>query len=167
VSAEAGPANRHYGGLDPHDVDSRVGVRLATDTDVGSLIELRAAWKGGPADSAYQAALEQWWQRERDQRVTWLAESGDRPVGMLNMLVFTRMPSPGRLRSQWGYVANVFVVEALRNAGIGRRLVDAATAYADEHDFARLVLSPSPRSVPFYQRAGFDFGRTLMTRPDA
>ena len=134
---------------------------------MGSLIELRAAWKGGPVDPAYVTAFEQWWERERDQRVTWLADSGDRPVGMLNMLVFTRMPTPDRLRSQWGYVANVFVVEALRNAGIGRRLVDAATAYAEEHDFVRLVLSPSPRSVPFYQRAGFDFGRTLMTRQDA
>jgi GNAT superfamily N-acetyltransferase len=166
VSAEAEPANRHYGGLGPHDVDSRAEVRQAGDADVGSLIELRAAWKGGPVDPAYVAAFEQWWERERDQRVTWLAESGDRPVGMLNMLVFTRMPTPGRPRSQWGYVANVFVVEALRNAGIGRRLVDAATAYADAHDFARLVLSPSPRSVPFYQRAGFDLGRTLMTRQD-
>jgi len=167
VSAEAGPANRHYGGLDPHDVDSRVAVRRAADADVRSLIELRATWKRGPVDAAYVAAFEQWWRRERDQRVTWLASIDDRPVGMLNMLVFTRMPTPERLRSQWGYVANVFVLEELRNTGIGRRLVAAATAYADEHDFARIVLSPSPRSVPFYRRAGFDFDNTLMTRHHA
>jgi hypothetical protein len=50
----------------------------------------------------YVAAFEQWWRRERDQRITWLASIDDRPVGMLNMLVFTRMPTPERWRSQWG-----------------------------------------------------------------
>ena len=144
--------------------NSDVEVRRADDADVGSLIELRAAWKGEPVDPAYIAAFEQWWQRERDQRVTWLATVGDRSVGMLNMLVFTRMPTPGRLRSQWGYVANVFVLDEFRGVGIGRRLIDAATAYADEHDFARLVLSLSSRSVPLYSRAGFSEDNPLMTR---
>jgi GNAT superfamily N-acetyltransferase len=162
-----GRENRHFGGQDPHDVDSRVEVRRATDADVPTLVELRAAWKGGPVDAAYVAAFEQWWRRERNLRVAWLASIDDRSVGMLNMLVFTRMPTPERWRSQWGYVANVFVLEELRNAGIGRRLVAAATAYADEHDFVRIVLSPSPRSVPFYRRAGFDFDNTLMTRHHA
>jgi GNAT superfamily N-acetyltransferase len=143
---------------------SEVSIRLATDADVVVLIELRATWTGKPADAAYVTAFEQWWQRERDQRVTWLAESGDRAVGMLNMLVFSRMPRPDRERSQWGYVANVFVLDEHRNAGIGRRLVDAATAYADQHGFARVVLSPSPRSVPFYERAGFGPATSLLVR---
>jgi GNAT superfamily N-acetyltransferase len=141
-----------------------VAVRQATDADVAALIELRAAWSAQPVDPDFATAFEQWWRRERDQRVTWLAEVGGRAVGMLNMLVFTRMPKPGRTRSQWGYVANVFVLEEHRDGGVGRRLVDAATAYADEHDFVRIVLSPSERSVPFYSRAGFHFDHTLMMR---
>ena len=161
-----GRENRPVGGHDHHDVDSRVDVRRATDADVAALIELRAAWTGEPADPDFVAAFEQWWRRERDQRVTWLAEIGDRAVGMLNMLVFTRMPKPGRVRSQWGYVANVFVLEEHRNGGVGRLLVGAATAYADDHDFVRIVLSPSERSVPFYRRAGFHFDHALMLRGD-
>ena len=146
---------------------SEASVRRATDGDVSTLIELRAAWTAQPVDAAYVAAFEQWWRRERDQRVTWLAESGDRAVGMLNMLVFSRMPRPGREPSQWGYVANVFVLDEHRDRGIGRCLVDAATAYADEHGFARVVLSPSPRSVPFYERAGFGPATSLLVRvPD-
>lgn len=146
---------------------SSVDVRQATDADVATLIELRAAWTGQSADPAYVAAFEQWWRRERDQRVTWLAETAERAVGMLNMLIFSRMPRPDRPRSAWGYVANVFVLEEHRDGGIGRRLIDAATAYADDHDFARIVLSPSPRSVPFYQRAGFGPAKSLMLRtPD-
>ncbi|NUR07376.1 MAG: GNAT family N-acetyltransferase [Nocardioidaceae bacterium] len=109
-----------------------------------------------------------WWEREHDQRVTWLAEVDGRAAGMLNMLVFTRMPKPRTASSdwppQWGYVANVYVERPLRDAGIGRALLEAVTAYADEQGFARLVLAPSERSVPFYTRAGFGPATGLLVR---
>ena len=78
---------------------------------------------------------------------------------MLNMLVFTRMPRPRRPtrpgRPSGATSRTVFVGADARNSGVGRQLLDAATAYAEEHGFARIVLSPSERSVPFYARAGF------------
>jgi len=151
---------------------SESSVRLATDSDLETLVRLRAAWTyenegvdpEREPDPAYVAAFERWWRRERDQRFTWVAEVGPDAVGMLNMLVFTRMPRPGRHLSQWGYVANVFVLAEHRGHGLGRRLVDAATAYADSNGFARLVLAPSPGSVRFYEGAGFAVDPTLMTR---
>jgi len=135
-------------------------------------LRLRAAWTyehqgldaPGALSPEYVEAFRRWWQRERDQRITWVAEAAAEPVGMLNMLVFTRMPSPGRPLSQWGYVANVYVRPEHRGNGLGRRLLDAATAHADDHGFARLVLSPSPRSVRLYERAGFAADARLMTR---
>ena len=147
-------------------------VRLACDADVPALLRLRAAWTyendGVAADAQpdpeYAAAFERWWQRERDQRVTWLAEIGTEPVGMLNMLVFTRMPRPGRTVSQWGYVANVFVLAEHRGKGLGRRLLDASTAHADGNGYVRLMLHPAPGSLPFYERAGFGVDTTFMTR---
>ena len=78
------------------------------------------------------------------------------------MLVFTRMPKPGRPVSRWGYVANVYVDHAGRDQGTGRLLLDACLAHARDHDYARLVLSPSERSVPFYSRAGFGPATSLM-----
>ena len=88
---------------------------------------------------------------------------------MLNMLVFTRMPVPTEARKgrpgQWGYVANVFVLAEHRNGGAGRALLDHATDYADANGFARLVLSPSDRSISFYARAGFVPATSLMVRP--
>lgn len=89
---------------------------------------------------------------------------------MLNLLVFTRMPKPapsgrGSAPRQWGYVANVYVHEGHRSGGLGAELLAACTAYADEHGFARLVLSPTERSVPFYARAGFVPATTLLVRP--
>jgi GNAT superfamily N-acetyltransferase len=95
----------------------------------------------------------------------WLAEVDDSAVGMINMMVFARMPRPGRVRSTWGYVANVFVLAGHRDAGIGARLLDACTSYADDHGFVRLVLSPSERSVPLYERFGFSPATSLLLRP--
>lgn len=159
----------------PNHPSTKTRVRLATEADLAALVRLRGLWtyeRDGvdadpTGDEAYVAAFEGWWRQERDQRVTWLAEAAGTPVGMLNMLVFTRMPAPGRLHSQWGYVANVFVLAEHRGTGLGRALLDAAVAHAEHHGFARLVLSPSPRSVPFYQRAGFHAATSLMVRPGA
>lgn len=144
-----------------------VHVRRAGHVDVPALARLRRAWAeeqaGGPVeDPVFEAAFEDWFGREEDHRVIWLALHGGEPVGMLNMLVFTRMPKPARHRSQWGYVANVYVDPARRDAGIGGRLLDAAVAHARQSCFARLVLSPSRRSVPFYRRAGFGPATALL-----
>jgi GNAT superfamily N-acetyltransferase len=150
-------------------------VRVATAADVPVVAGLRRAWTeenagGTVEDPSFEAVFAGWFEREAGQRVTWLAEDGDRAVGMLNMLVFTRMPRPSvpdapAHPGRWGYVANVYVVPGDRDRGVGRLLLDAVTAHADEQGFARLVLSPSERSVPFYERAGFAPATSLMLRP--
>jgi GNAT superfamily N-acetyltransferase len=151
-------------------------VRLADDQDQEAIARLRRAWTeenaGGPVvDATFEARFASWFQRESKQRLTWLAFSDEceDPVGMLNMLVFERMPFPRapvtERPTQWGYVANSFVLVDHRNAGLGSSLMSACTSHADEHGFARLVLSPSERSVPFYARAGFEPATSLMVRP--
>jgi GNAT superfamily N-acetyltransferase len=126
---------------------------------------------GAPVDDAgFDEVFAAWFDREHGQRLTWLAETDGRAVGMVNMLVFTRMPRPRPAGapghpSQWGYVANAYVEPGSRNSGLGGRLLDAAVAHADAHGFARLVLSPSERSVRFYERAGFAPATSLMLRP--
>jgi GNAT superfamily N-acetyltransferase len=149
-------------------------IRTSTVADVPLIARLRAAWTEEYAgqsidDDDFLSRFEDWFARESDQRVTWLAEVDREAVGMLNMLAFTRMPRPRRPDEtrpshQWGYIANVFVAEAARNSGIGRQLLDAATAYAVEHGFARIVLSPSERSVPFYAHAGFVPATSLLIK---
>ena len=149
-------------------------VRVATDRDRDAIATLRRAWTeenlGAPiADDTFGPRFEEWFEREHDQRVTWLGLVGDEPVAMLNLLVFTRMPSPrppGSTRpTRWGYLANFFVRPEHRGRGLGSRLLDACATYADQHGFARVVLSPSERSVPLYTRHGFAPATTLMLRP--
>jgi GNAT superfamily N-acetyltransferase len=145
------------------------GVRLASAADRTAIATLRRAWvaenEGGPvADDGYEAEFDAWFAREHEQRVTWLALADGKPVGMLNILVFTRMPRPGRLRSQWAYLANFFVLANHRNAGLGDLMLTACLEYGDAHDFVRVVLSPSERSVPLYVRSGFVPADDLLVR---
>ena len=74
---------------------------------------------------------------------------------MASMLEYRRMPRPDRPDSRWGYVSNMFVREQARDRGIGTALLETIIATAEERGYVRLVLSPSARSVPFYERTGF------------
>ena len=87
----------------------------------------------------------------------WVAEDGARLVGCVWLQVVERVPHPNLRRGARpiAYVTNMYVIPQLRNGGIGRELLDAAVAYARERMASAAILWPSPRSVAFYQRAGF------------
>jgi GNAT superfamily N-acetyltransferase len=143
-------------------------IRRAGHADVAALAMLRSAWTrewgGAGDDPGFSARFAAWFAEEAARRVTWLAEADGRAVGMVNLAVFERMPQPGRAPSRWGYLANAFVLAAHRDLGIGGRLLGALLSYADEHDFARVVLNPSERAIPLYQRAGFQPASDLLIR---
>ena len=141
-------------------------IRRAELSDVDRLAELRRIWSveqyGLIEDPDFGKQFAQWWEREFPRRLTWFAEVDGEPVGMLNVAVFDRMPRPGQVPGRWGYLGNAFVLYRYRNAGIGRRLLDAAIEHARVRGFVRLVLSPSERSVPFYRRSGFRPATSLL-----
>jgi GNAT superfamily N-acetyltransferase len=146
-------------------------IRLAADTsaDVLTLSELRRKSAleirpGSDDDAGFQERFAAWHERESDRRLTWLAEASGQAVGLMNLAVFERMPRPGSDPGRWGYLANAYVLPGYRNRGVGTRLIEAVLAHADAHGFARVVLSPSQRSVPFYRRAGFGPAETLLLR---
>ena len=147
---------------------SDVLIHQAGDADVEALIRLRQEWTNeqdpGDADPDFAERFADWFARESAHRITWLADAGGRPAGMMNLTIFDRMPRPGRAPSRWGYLGNAFVLAAYRNQGIGRQLLGAVLRYADESGLVRVVLSPSERSVPFYQRGGFGPADALMIR---
>ena len=145
-------------------------VRVAGWEDRAAVAALRRAWveedAGRPVDDdGFAERFEEWLEREQRQRVTWVGVVGEEPVGMLNLLVFERMPKPGRPQpSRWGYLANFYVAPGHRAGGVGRRMLATCTAYADEQGFARVMLSPTERSVPLYERAGFVLATSLLVR---
>ena len=131
-------------------------IRVAGTADASAIAHLRAVWGGDTAaDPRFEQAMANWIDSEGERRTTFLAECGGEPVGMASLFEYRRMPRPGGPPARWGYVGNMFVVERLRNRGLGRQLLDELIRTADQRGYVRLVLSPSERSVPFYTRAGF------------
>jgi GNAT superfamily N-acetyltransferase len=143
-------------------------IRRAESADLAAIVQLRREWTrevdGETEDPDFEENLAAWFGREWSRRIMWLAEVGGHPAGMMNLAIYERMPRPGRALSRWGYLGNVFVLAAYRNRGIGSQLVSTALNYADENGFVRVVLSPTERSVPLYERAGFGPADALMLR---
>ena len=143
-------------------------IRIAEPADGAALAALRRAWTAeqhGPVDDPeFEARFLDWYEREFPRRVSWLAEVGGTAVGMMNLAVFDRMPQPGRDAGTWGYLANAFVLAAYRNQGIGSLLLRALLRHADDHDYVRVVLRPSQRSIPFYERLGFRPDEDILVR---
>ena len=149
-------------------------IRMASLDEVGVLADLRASWSSGgdvAADSGFVGEFSEWFAAELQHRRFWIAwrRAGDgteRAIGMVNMLVFTRMPAKGKAAGAWGYLGNMFVRERERNSGVGAELLAVLLRYADDNSLVRVVLNPSERSRPFYARHGFapaDDG--LLIRP--
>jgi GNAT superfamily N-acetyltransferase len=135
---------------------SDVVVRVADTSDTGAIASLRLLWSPDTGDDAgFERRMAAWLAIEGERRTTWLADVGRAPVGMASLFEYRRMPRPRRPDSRWGYVSNMFVREDFRNRGIGTALLTALIAAADERSYARLVLSPTARALPFFQRAGF------------
>jgi GNAT superfamily N-acetyltransferase len=135
---------------------SDVVVRVAGAGDIGAVASLRSLSSAGASeDPDFEGRMAAWLAVEGDHRTTWLATLGESPVGMASVLEYRRMPRPGHPDSQWGYVGNMFVREDFRNRGIGSALLTTIITAADERCYARLVLSPGARALPFYRRAGF------------
>ena len=133
-------------------------VREECQNDRAALAALRATWAAEQEpeqqdDPEFEDAYSDW--MEANPRKFFVAEVDGELVGMLNLLVFERMPKPGKAPSRWVYLGNVYVLPDFRNAGIGARLVQAAIEFSQGTNAARMVLSPSPASRNFYARLGF------------
>ena len=141
-------------------------IRRAADADAAALAALRRETAreldGERSDPGFEDRFAAWLERESPRRIIWLAEAGGGLVGAMNLTVFERMPRPGRAPARWGYLGNAFVLAGYRNRGIGTQLLAALLGHAREQGFVRVVLSPTERSIPFYQRAGFGPAGELM-----
>ncbi len=134
-------------------------IREGLPSDVPGLATLRATWAAEqkPAlkdDPAFDAVFGEW--MNASPRQFFVAEDGGELVGMLNLMIFERMPKPGTESSRWVYLGNVYVLPEFRNAGIGGRLVDASIQFSQSIKAVRMVLSPSAESRGFYARLGFE-----------
>ena len=145
-------------------------VRIAGPEDAAAIASLRTAWTG-VGETGFERRLAAWLDDEGERRTVWLGEVDARPVGMASLWEYRRMPRSGQPDSRWGYLSNMFVLDRWRDRGVGSALLAAVVGAAEERGYVRIVLSPTLRSVPFYERAGFVVadgsagGDLLLVRP--
>jgi GNAT superfamily N-acetyltransferase len=136
-------------------------VRRAGAQDVIALAQLRWVWRTGERDerglsqAEFETAFAHWWSGRRVTHAAFIAELSGVAVGMAWLAVFDRIPQPRRLERLAGNVQSVFVLEEFRNRGIGSALVEAAIAEARTRDVGYLIVHPSERAYPLYERLGF------------
>jgi GNAT superfamily N-acetyltransferase len=85
----------------------------------------------------------------------WLALQRDEPIGLVLVHLVEKVPNPVVEAESLGYVSSLYVRPGCRDRGIGDALLRAAVEFCREHAVEVVVLWPSPRSVPLYERHGF------------
>jgi GNAT superfamily N-acetyltransferase len=86
-----------------------------------------------------------------------VAELDGRVVGAMWVQLVERVPRPDEERGALpiGYLTNVFVERELRAEGLGSRMLDEVLTWARARAVEEIIVWPSERSYPFYERAGF------------
>lgn len=141
---------------------SHISVRAAGESDVADLVQLWAELKRCGALSSRLAALSD--DRKIAERVgrllarpsgrILLASIGAKPVGMA---MLTTVPLGAMNDTPCVQVEYTVVAEAFRRRGVGRALMGAAAAYAEEIGAEQITVSVSPMSREanrFYAQLG-------------
>ena len=138
--------------------------RLAEPADLPVLADLRWRLKTDDAPIADHAAYNEFVAKFVDFEMTdrtsgevfhWVADSGGRIIAAMSVIVVRKVPEPGDLDGQWGYLTNCYALPEARNSGFGSGLLAAIKSWAIKREFELLLVWPSDRAFPFYKRAGF------------
>lgn len=147
-----------------------IDVRRADAGDAHDLARLKIEWAGLDLSPSSQEvdefadALSTWIKRQGDSLVVEVAVADDHIVGMAWMVLFERAPDFTDRHRLTADIQSVYVSPVHRNRGIGRRLVDALCDASDARGVPRTLVTASIRSVPLYERSGFESSPLLLQR---
>ena len=85
----------------------------------------------------------------------WVAESEDRLVASIGLVVHSVPPSPGNLSGKVGYIMNLVTTPAFRRRGIARALIEHALSVLSEEGVPIATLHATADGRPLYERLGF------------
>ncbi|QAY60338.1 GNAT family N-acetyltransferase [Microbacterium protaetiae] len=147
-----------------------IDVRRADAGDAHDLAQLKIEWaQVDPSPNRQEVdefadALSTWIAGQDDLLVVEVAVADGQIVGMAWMVLFERAPDFADRQRLTADIQSVYVTPAHRNRGIGRRLVDALCDAADARSVPRILVTASARSVPLYERSGFESSPLLLQR---
>jgi GNAT superfamily N-acetyltransferase len=149
---------------EPARMNGEISVRPATVDDAEGLADLRYRFaeetnrKGEQSYGDFVAHFGAYFEAALASG-RWHAVVAERDgtlLGHAYLQLIDKLPVPGRPHRRMGYVTNVYVEPDLRNAGTGAEIMSEIVRLGREMQLESLILWPTPRSVPFYQRLGFD-----------
>ena len=100
--------------------------------------------------------------KETDRWNIWIAEVEGVIVSHIFVEIIDTVPRPGRKKSPYGYVTNVYTVPEYRSKGIGGKIMEENNSWAKEYGLSFLVVWPSETSVEFYKKHGFEQEKEVM-----
>lgn len=92
----------------------------------------------------------------------WVAEDDGEIAAQIFIRKIRKLPKPNKLHAEYGYVSNVYTKPSYRARGIGSQLMKHVKQWASENKLEFLILWPSKRAVPFYEREGFSKNDAVM-----
>ncbi|WP_404198591.1 GNAT family N-acetyltransferase [Streptomyces tauricus] len=148
-------------------------VRPARPADARHLAELRWTFKqedheGQPPAASWLLEKGERWMRDRlsdGQWLVWVVESEGEICGHVFLCLVDRVPDPYAGNAPVGYVTNFYVTPPHRNKGAGSALLEALKQRARSSGFDTLIVWPSERSSPLWQRSGFRPPQELLELP--
>lgn len=150
-----------------------LNIRQSDKRDIAQLIRMRfdftAEYKEIEADlfkPYYEESLPFFEQMMIDDNWRiWVAEDEGRIVSHVFVQIIETIPRPGRKRSPYGYVTNVYTVPAYRSKGIGGMIMQEIKDWSHKHGLTFLMVWPSEASVEFYERHGFNRNEEILELP--
>lgn len=148
-------------------------VRPARPADAQVLAKLRWTFKqedyeGQPPTPARPPEEGEHWIRDRlsnGQWLAWVAEMGGAICGHVFLCLVERMPDPYSDNTPIGYVTNFYITPSQRNRGAGSALLEALNQHCRSIGFDTLIVWPSERSSPLWQRSDFQPPGELLELP--
>lgn len=147
-------------------------IRPATAADAPVLAKLRFAFRSAitpptETEPEFVARCERWMaERLADDRGwwAWLATDGGDAIGTVWLHRLEKLPNPVGEREAIGYITNFFVCPDARGAGVGTALLRTVLGACESRGFGSVILWPTPRSRPLYERHGFASREDVFVR---
>jgi ribosomal protein S18 acetylase RimI-like enzyme len=151
---------------------SEVTIRLAAPGDAPTLAQLRYDFRASQdpvaePEADFLARCRSWMAARLVPGGAWrcwVAEDAGQLIGTLWLEVLEKLPNPVAEAEHHGYITSVYVDPSRRGAGLGSRLLDTCLRTCMAEGLDAVILWPSARSRPLYERHGFTVGDDLFER---
>jgi GNAT superfamily N-acetyltransferase len=138
-------------------------IRQSNKTDIEQLIKMRFDFTAEYQEidpNLFESFVEesnQFFEEaiETDRWVIWVAEDKNRIVSHTFLEIIDTVPRPGRKKSPYGYVTNVYTIPEYRSKGIGSMIMDELNKWSIDNGLTFLMVWPSETSIDFYEKNGF------------